>query len=250
MPQRPSPADDLALWTSVDRYFGSALGDSDDALATGLRASEAAGLPPIQVSPLQGKLLHLLARAIGARRILEIGMLGGYSTTWLARALPPDGRLISLELEPKHAEVARANLRRAGVADRVEVRVGPAHDGLARLAREQAPPFDLVFIDADKVGYPGYLEGALALARPGALIVVDNVVRRGDVADAHSSDPSVLGVRQMTDRIAREPRLQATVVQTVGTKGYDGMTIALVRSEGSAERAGDAEPDGRRPQRR
>ena len=239
MPQRPSPTDDLAVWSSVDRYFGAALGDGDAALADGLRASAAAGLPPIQVSPLQGKLLHLLARAIGARRILEIGTLGGYSTSWLARALPADGRLISLELEPKHAELARANLERAGVADRAEVRVGPATEGLAQLVRERAEPFDLVFIDADKPGYPEYLDGALRLARVGTLIVADNVVRRGDVADPGSTDPSVVGVRRMTERISREPRLAATVVQTVGAKGYDGMTLALVQE---AERTGATRP--------
>jgi predicted O-methyltransferase YrrM len=237
MPQRPSREADLAVWSAVDRYFGSSLGDSDEALIAGLRASESAGLPAIQVSPLQGKLLHLLARAIGARRILEIGTLGGYSATWLARALAPGGRLITLELEPRHAEIARANLERAGVADRVEIRLGPAEESLAQLAREHAEPFDLVFIDADKAGYSTYLEGALRLSRKGTVIVADNVVRRGDVADASSSDPSVVGVRRMTERLAKDPRLSATVVQTVGVKGYDGMTVALVQeAPGSARR--------------
>jgi len=228
MPQRPSPADDLTRWTDVDRYFGGLLGDTDDGLEATLRASANAGLPAIQVSPLQGKLLHLLARAVGARRILEIGTLGGYSTTWLARALPPDGRLLSLELEPRHAEVARASIAREGLADRVEIRVGPAADGLTQLAREGGPPFDLVFIDADKPAYPEYLEGAVRLSRRGTMIVADNVVRRGDVADPASPDPNVRGVQRMTERMARDARLSATVVQTVGVKGYDGWALALV----------------------
>ncbi len=228
MPQRPSEPEDLARWGAVDRYFGTLLGDSDAALDAGLRAAEAAGLPSIQVSPLQGKLLHLLARACRARRILEVGTLGGYSTTWMARALPPDGRLLTLELEPRHAEVARANLVRAGVSDRVEIRLGPASDSLAALLREAVPPFDMVFIDADKAGYPGYLEASVRLSRPGTLLVADNVVRRGDVVEAGSSDPSVLGVRRMAEVIAADPRLLATVVQTVGVKGYDGLAVAIV----------------------
>jgi len=228
MPEGDRPAPEPRRWADVDRYYESALTASDPALEAGLRASEAAGLPPIQVSPLQGKFLHLLARAVGARRILEVGTLGGYSTTWLARALPPDGRLVSLELEPKHAEVARSNLRRAGLSDRVEIRVGPASQGLAALAAERVPPFDLVFLDADKVGYPEYLDGSLRLSRAGTVIVADNVVRGGDVANGATVDPSSLGVRRMTERIAAERRLSATVLQTVGSKGYDGMTVALV----------------------
>lgn len=228
MPQRPSEPEELARWSAVDRYFGTLLGDSDPVLDAVLRSAEAAGLPSIQVSPLQGKLLHLLARACRARRILEVGTLGGYSTTWLARALPPDGRLLTLELEPKHAEVARANLVRAGVSDRVEIRLGPASESLAALLRDGVPPFDMVFIDADKGGYPDYVEASVRLSRPGTLLVADNVVRRGDVADAGSSDPSVLGVRRMTEVIAAEPRLLATVVQTVGEKGYDGLAVAIV----------------------
>lgn len=228
MPQRPSPAEDLALWTAVDRYFGTRVGDSDAALEAALRESAAAGLPAIEVSPLQGKLLHLLARACGARRILEIGTLGGYSAIWLARALPPDGRLVTLEIEPRHAEVARANLARAGLADRVEIRIGPALESLERLAAEHGPPFDLTFIDADKSSYPEYLVGAARLARPGALIVADNVVRRGDVVAPANDDASVAGIRRMADRVAADPRLSATVVQTVGVKGYDGFALALV----------------------
>ena len=228
MPDGERPEPERRRWTEVDRYYESALTASDTDLEAGLRASEAAGLPPIQVSPLQGTFLHLLARAVGARRILEVGTLGGYSTTWLARALPSDGRLVSLELEPKHAEVARLNLGRAGLSDRVEIRVGPAYRGLAALAAERVPPFDFVFLDADKVGYPDYLEGSLRLSRPGTVIVADNVVRGGDVANEATDDPSSLGVRHMTERIAAEPRLSATVLQTVGAKGYDGMTVALV----------------------
>ena len=228
MPQRPSPPDELARWTALDRYFGTVLTDSDPELAATLEATAAAGLPAIQVSPLQGKLLYILATAVGARRVLEVGTLGGYSTLWLARALPRDGRLVSLELDGRHAEVARANLLRAGVADRVDVRVGPAAESLARLAAENAPPFDLAFVDADKEGYPVYLDWAVRLCRPGALIVADNVVRRGDVLDPQSDDPSVRGVRRMMERIGDEPRLSATVVQTVGAKGYDGMAVAVV----------------------
>ncbi len=228
MTQRPSPADDLARWTTVDRYYEDALAPEDPVLEETLRTSHAAGLPEIQVSPLQGRLLHLLARAVGARRILEVGTLGGYSAIWLGRALPPDGRLLSLELEPRHAEVARANLARAGLAERAEVRVGPAAESLTALRRASTPAFDVVFIDADKVGYPEYLEGAIALSRRGTLIVADNVVRRGDVADASSSDAQVQGVRRMNERIAHDPRLFATAIQTVGSKGYDGFSAALV----------------------
>ncbi|HTT72607.1 MAG TPA: O-methyltransferase [Thermoplasmata archaeon] len=230
MTQRPSEAEDLALWSRVDAYYEGLLGASDPALTEALRSSAAAGLPAIQVSPLQGKLLHLLARTAGARRILEIGTLGGYSAIWLARALPPGGRLVSLELDPKHAEVARANLARAGLADRVEVRLGPAAESLRRLAAERAEPFDLVFIDADKQGYPEYLEGALRLAKVGTVLVADNVVRRGDVADPGHDDPQVTGVRAMHERLQRTPGVRATVIQTVGAKGYDGFTLARVEN--------------------
>jgi predicted O-methyltransferase YrrM len=240
MPQRPSPPEDLVRWTAVDQYFGSRLGVTDPDLEATLRESEAAGLPNIQVSPLQGKFLHLVARACRAERILEIGTLGGYSTTWLARALPPEGRLVTLELEPRHAAIARASLERAGLAERVEIRVGTASEGLVQLAREKVAPFDLVFIDADKVGYPEYLEGALRLSHVGTVIIADNVVRRGDVADPRSEDPNVRGVRQMTENMARDPRLAATVVQTVGVKGHDGWTFAVV------VRRPPGDPSGRR----
>lgn len=228
MPQRPSPPELLTAWQAVDVFLEQEVGATDPTLAAGLTASRAAGLPEIQVAPLQGKLLHLLARAIGARRILEIGTLGGYSTTWLARALPPDGRLVTLELSPRHAEVARTNLARAGVGDRVEVRVGPALAGLVALAAEGGERFDFAFIDAEKREYPAYLAATLDLVRVGGLIVADNVVRRGDITDAASSDPSVRGVRQMLADVRRSRRLSATVVQTVGSKGHDGFLLAVV----------------------
>jgi predicted O-methyltransferase YrrM len=216
------------LWTAVDRYFGDLLVPADAALEAALEASTAAGLPAIQVTPSQGKLLHLLARLVGAREILEIGTLGGYSTIWLARALPAGGRVVTLEAEPKHAEVARANLARAGVADVVDLRLGRALDTLPQLAAERRTPFDLVFIDADKPSIPEYFDWALRLARPGTAIVVDNVVRDGKVADADSDDDSVRGVRRFAEQLAREPRVSATVVQTVGAKGYDGFALAVV----------------------
>lgn len=231
MTQRPSSASELALWTPVDRYFEQAFGPDDPVLEAALRASAAAGLPEIQVSPLQGRFLHLLARGIRAERILEVGTLGGYSTIWLGRALPNTGRLLTLEREPKHAEVARANLARAGLTDRVEVRIGPAAATLAELAQGRTPPFDLIFLDADKDGLAGYLRSAVRLARPGGLIVADNVVRRGDVADPADPDPGVRGVRAMIDAVAREPRLFASTLQTVGVKGHDGMMLAVVLPE-------------------
>lgn len=227
MTQRPSPPDDLRLWSAVDEYFEQNLNPPDPALESTIAASRAARLPEIQVSPLQGKLLYLLARARGARRILEIGTLGGYSTLWLARALPPDGRLVSLELDPRHAEVARSNLSRAGLGPLVDIQVGPALESLQRLDASHGGGFDLVFIDADKPGYPDYLEWALRLTNKGALLIVDNVVRRGDVIDAASSDPNVRGVRTMVRRLAELRGVEATVVQTVGVKGHDG--FALVR---------------------
>jgi predicted O-methyltransferase YrrM len=215
-------------WTAVDRYLDNLLVGQDAALEAALKASAEADLPPISVSPTQGKLLNLLARVRGARAILEIGTLGGYSAIWMARALPADGRLVTLEVDPKHAEVARANLERAGLAQRVEVRLGRALDSLARLEAENAGPFDLVFIDADKPSMPEYFRWALRLARPGTLIVLDNVVRDGAVIDASSPDPSVQGVRRLNELIASEPRVSATVIQTVGAKGYDGFALALV----------------------
>lgn len=197
----------------------------DEALEAALKASEEAGLPAIQVAPTQGKLLQILARSVGARRILEIGTLGAYSTIWLARALPEGGRLVTLEAEPKHAEVARANLARAGLAAVVEVRVGPAIESLPGL--ESGEPFDLVFIDADKPAYPGYLEWSVRLTRPGALIIADNVVRNGAVADPTSSDANVQGIRRFNELLAASKQVEATILQTVGVKGYDGLAIAV-----------------------
>jgi predicted O-methyltransferase YrrM len=218
-------------WTAVDRYLDEVLVGQDEALHAALQASAAAGLPSISVSPAQGKLLNLLARSVGARAILEIGTLGGYSAIWMARALPPQGRLITLEIDPKHAQVARANLARAEMAQRAEVRVGPALDSLHKLAAEQAGPFDLVFIDADKPNIPEYFGWALRLSRPGSLIIVDNVVREGAVIDAGSSDASVQGVRRLNEVMAAEARVSATVIQTVGAKGYDGFALALVTAQ-------------------
>ncbi|MFD7117410.1 O-methyltransferase [Streptomyces sp. NPDC059922] len=215
-------------WNAVERYFTDQLVPADEALSAALAASEAAGLPAISVAPNEGKLLHLLARVQGARRILEIGTLGGYSTIWLARALPEDGKLISLEYDPAHAEVARANLAHAGLDKIAEVRTGPALESLPVLAAEDAGPFDLVFIDADKKNNPHYVEWALKLTRPGSLIIVDNVVRNGAVADADSTDAAVLGTRRAIELMAEHPRLSATAVQTVGTKGYDGFALARV----------------------
>ena len=214
----------MKLWDNVDRYISETLVQPDAALAAALEASEAAGLPAISVSPAHGKLLWLLARTIGAKRILEIGTLGGYSTIWLARGLVPGGRLVTLEVLEKHAAVARKNLARAALADVAEVRVGPALDTLPRLEG----PFDLTFIDADKQNNAEYFRWALKLSRPGSLIVVDNVVRDGAVIDARSRDAAVQGVRRLYDLIAAEPRVAATAVQTVGVKGYDGFAIALV----------------------
>jgi len=221
------------LWTSVDAYVSSLFVPPDLALDAALEASTAAGLPAIAVSPAQGKMLHLLARAMQARSILEIGTLGGYSTIWLARALPPEGRLVTLEISAAHAEVARANVARAGLAAQVDVRLGPAIETLPRLVEEGAGPFDLVFIDADKPGYPHYWPWALRLARPGALIVADNVVREGAVADAQSVDANVQGVRRYLECVAAEPGVSATVLQTVGVKGYDGLSLAVVTEKGS-----------------
>jgi len=218
------------IWTQVDAYFGDLLAPTDAQLDAALAANRNAGLPPIDVTRLQGKSLELLVRISGARRILEIGTLGGYSTIWLARALPADGRLISLELNPKHAEVARSNIARAGIAGEVEVIEGPAAESLARLHAEGRGPFDLIFIDADKQGYPEYLAWSLKLSRPGTVIIADNVVRNGMVADAESAEPRVLGARAFIEALAAEPRLSATVIQTVGKKGYDGFSLARVLS--------------------
>ncbi|MFI1925526.1 MULTISPECIES: O-methyltransferase [unclassified Streptomyces] len=216
-------------WTAVDDYFNDLLVEEDEALRAAGEGSEAAGLPPHQVAPNQGKLLHLIARVQGARSILEIGTLGGYSTLWLARALPEGGRLVTLEADERHAEVAAANIARAGLDAVVDLRVGKAADTLPALAAELGDErFDLVFIDADKPSNPLYLEWALRLTRPGSVIVGDNVVREGAVTDAGSTDPRVQGVRDFTELIARNPGLTATALQTVGGKGYDGFVLALV----------------------
>jgi predicted O-methyltransferase YrrM len=213
-------------WSGVDAYLTGRLLPPDPALDGALRACEAAGLPAIQVAPNQGALLHILARAVGARRILEIGTLGGYSTIWLARALPPSGRLVTIEKDPAHARVARANLAAAGLAAVVEVREGEALGELPRLADQ--PPFDVVFIDADKPSMPAYFEWSLRLTRAGGLVIADNVVREGAVADPANTDPAVLGVRRMLDMMGNTPRVVATAIQTVGVKGYDGLAVALV----------------------
>lgn len=215
-------------WTAVDDYFTDHLVGEDEALRAALDASAKAGLPPINVAPNQGKLLQLIAQLHGARRILEIGTLGGYSTIWLARALPGDGHLVSLEADPLHADVARGNLAHAGLAGRTEVRLGPALDTLAALADEGAEPFDLVFIDADKPNNPRYLEWALKLTRRGSVIIGDNVARGGAVADSDSTDPSVRGIRAFVELAGDNPRLSATAVQTVGAKGHDGFLLARV----------------------
>lgn len=219
------------LWNDVDRYLNELFVPPDDALDAALRDSQAAGLPSINVAPNQGKLLHLLARAVGARTILEIGTLGGYSTIWLARALPAGGRLITLEDEPKHAEIARANIARAGLADTVELRLGRAIDTLPQLVTEGRGPFDFIFIDADKPGYPDYFAWALKLSRRGSLIIADNIIRKGAVVDASATDARVQGVRRFNELLAADQRVSATAIQTVGIKGYDGFAIALVTSD-------------------
>lgn len=217
-------------WTAVDRYITDLFVPSDPALDAALQASADAGLPPHHVAPNQGKLLAILAQSIGTRSILEIGTGGGYSTIWLARSLPLGGKLITLEANPKHAEVARSNIARAGLLEVVEVHVGPALDTLPQLAAEGREPFDLVFIDADKPNNAAYLDWALKLTRRGSLIIADNVVRDGAVVDANSDDQSVRGVRHFNAVLAAEPRVTATNIQTVGSKGYDGFSIALVVS--------------------
>jgi predicted O-methyltransferase YrrM len=220
-------------WTAVDDYISEHLLQPDAVLAAALQASEAAGLPPIAVTAPQGKLLHLLLRLARARTVLELGTLGGYSTIWLARALPADGRLISLEANPEYALLAQANIAAAGLADIVELRVGAALDTLPILAAEGAGPFDAIFIDADKKNNPGYFEWALKLTRPGSLIITDNVVRSGAILDPTASDPSggqgtIQGVRRFYEMVAQEPRVSATAIQTVGGKGYDGFSLAIV----------------------
>lgn len=215
------------LWSDVDTRLGDVFHVLDPELQAALDASRAAGLPDIAVSPLQGRFLTIIARAIRARTVLEIGTLGGFSTICLARALPPDGRAISLEADARHAEVARENLTRAGLGN-VEVRVGRAQETLPRMISAGEGPFDLVFIDADKEGYPDYLGWSLELTRPGSLIIADNVVRQGKVIDAASADSRVVGIRTFLDMLAADSRLDATVLQTVGVKGHDGLAFAVV----------------------
>lgn len=224
------PSTSKALWTTVDRYLQDTLLPADPALDQTLAANAAAGLPSIDVSPTQGKFLQLLAGVQSVRRILEIGTLGGYSTLCLARALAPGGKLITLELDPKHAEVALANIAHAGLAHLVELRLGPALDSLSQLVAERADPFDLIFIDADKVSYPLYLAAALQLSRPGTLILADNVIRKGEVANPSSTDPNVQGVRRFLADLGGDPRISAAALQTVGSKGYDGFAMARVLS--------------------
>lgn len=219
------------LWTAVDHYISDLFIPADPVLEAALQDSDAGGLPSQHVSSAQGKLLMLLAQIHGSRTILELGTLGGYSTIWLARALPPGGKLISLEFSPKHAEVARANIERAGLSDVVEIRVGRAADSLAALIADNHPPFDLIFIDADKPSNPDYLQLALKLSRRGTLIIGDNVVRDGAVIDATSADASVQGIRRFNDLAAAEPRLSVTAIQTVGSKGYDGFALMLVTGD-------------------
>jgi predicted O-methyltransferase YrrM len=217
-------------WKQVDQYFVEAFIGSGEDFEAALEANRNAGLPAIDVTALQGKFLEVLVRAIGARRVLEIGTLGGYSTLWLARALPAHGLVVTLELEPRHAEIAKQNLATFALADRVQFRVGAAIESLAALVQENAPPFDFIFIDADKASYPEYLQWSLKLSRSGTLIVADNVVRDGKVIDGGSFDANIQGVRRFTELVAAEPRLSATVLQTVASKGYDGFAIALVLS--------------------
>ena len=216
------------LWTAVDSYIVDTLLPPDDALARAVKASDEAGLPSIQVSPPQGRFLQMLAKVQGARRILEIGTLGGYSTIWLARALPGDGRMVTMEIDPRHAEVARSNIEFAGLSDKVRVLNGDAHDLLATLESEIDAPFDFTFIDADKASIPQYFESAHRMSRPGSLILIDNVVREGAVIHAESADAAVQGVRKVNEMMSSNARVTATVIQTVGVKGYDGLAIALV----------------------
>lgn len=220
---------DNELWTNVDHYLVSILAPSDAALDAALADSTAGGLPQINVAPNQGKLLELLATIRGANRILEIGTLGGYSTIWLARALGADGKLVTLELEPHHADVARINIDRAGLGPLVEIRTGPAAESLRSMINEGVEPFDFVFIDADKEGYAEYFSLTLKLSRPGTVIVADNVVREGGVIDPHNADERVIGIRKFLDTVKGDQRVSGTAVQTVGSKGYDGFALFVVR---------------------
>lgn len=218
-------------WTEVDHYITSLFVPSDPVLDAAIKVSVAAGLPPHNVSPNQGKLLSILAQSIGARTILEIGTLGGYSTIWLARALPSDGRLFTLEINPKYAEIARTNFARAGLTKIIDLRLGSAFDTLPQLKAEARGPFDLIFIDADKRNNPDYFTWALKLSHRGSLIIVDNVIRNGAVTEAASNDPNIQGVRRLNELLAAEPRVSVTEIQTVGNKGYDGFALALVTAE-------------------
>ncbi len=220
-----------AQWTAVDNYFTDLFVPPDPLLDAVLQAADEAGLPPHNVAPNQGKLLMLLAQIHGARNILEIGTLGAYSTIWLARALPSDGKLVTLEADPKHAEVAQANIARAGIGHLVELRQGKALYTLPQLATEGYETFDLIFIDADKPNNPSYLEWALKLSKPGTLIIADNVVRDGAVIDANGTDPNVQGIRRFNELLAAEPRVSTTAIQTVGSKGYDGFALGLVKED-------------------
>ena len=216
------------LWTSVDDYINSITVGTDAALDAAAASAAAAKLPPISVTPAHGKLLHLMVRAQGAKRILEVGTLAGYSTIWLARAVPPGGRVITLEANATHADIARANVERAGLSGRIEIRLGNALDTLPQLAAEKQPPFDFTFIDADRPNLAEYFDWAVRLSHPGSVIVVDNVVRKGGVIDASSDDPNIKGVRRFNDRLKDDTRVSATMVQTVSAKGYDGFAMALV----------------------
>ncbi len=219
------------LWTDVDQYFAEKLLPKDPILESAAEAAEKAGLPPIAVSPNQGKFLQLLSQIIGAKSILELGTLAGYSTIWLARGMRAGGRLITVEIDPKHAEVAKSNISRAGLKETVEVRIGSALEVLPELSAEKRGPFDLIFIDADKENIPAYFEWSMKLSHPGTLIIVDNVVRDGAVIDANSPDPRIAGVRKFVDLLAAESRASATTIQTVGTKGYDGFAMVLVGAD-------------------
>ncbi len=221
---------DENLWNEVDRYINDTLVDEDDVLLATSKSTTEHGLPPIAVAPNQGKLLHLLVKMIGVRKILELGTLAGYSAIWMGRALPADGRLVTLEVDPKHAELAQANIDRAGLTKVVDIRVGPALETLPKISKETAEKFDLVFIDADKQSTPDYVKWALDLTHPGSVIVVDNVVRNGAVADAASEDAGVQGIRQANEILAADARVSTTAIQTVGLKGYDGFSLSVVVS--------------------
>ena len=222
------PRTKAKIWSQVDEYIGDKLLAEDKALDAALKDSTAAGLPAIAVTAAQGKFLQMLAEMVRARSVLEIGTLGGYSTIWFARALPPDGHIITLEVDPAHADVARKNFARAGLQRMIELRLGAALETLPLLVAEQSGPFDLIFIDADKPNIPAYFDWAMRLSRPGSVIIVDNVVRDGGVVDAKSKDASIQGVRRFMDQLGRDKRVTATALQTVGAKGYDGFAIALV----------------------